>query len=83
MAWCLGIEGNLTPTEKSCLAMIAYHDGRPDGCFPSEQRLAELLNMKQSTFRGHKKALREKGYLTWERRRRQTNVYQIAYRVPF
>ena len=72
----------LTPNERCVLAAIAYHDG-PGTAYPSDKRIIEVtpLRYRGSVFDA-RKGLEKKGRLKWVNGQ-NTNIYAIAYGVPF
>ena len=80
MMRCLGMD-DLTPSEQKTLAAIAYHDG-PGGCYPSLDRIAELLSLTRFDIARYIKALEKKGRLRRRRRPQETSEYEVVYADP-
>ena len=76
----LGVQGmsDLTHAERTVLSVIAWHDG-PGTAFPSMERIAALAGgMHRSTVVEHRKALRDKGRLSWSKGQRGS-IYTVDY----
>ena len=84
MAACLA-KADRTWRERVMLAVVAYHDG-DGGAFPSQERLADMLDMRVSRVNEAIRDLGAKGPLQWEARHgsaRAPNLYKITCGEPF
>lgn len=62
--WAMSRAG-LHPTEKLTLAALAdCHNGQTGACFPSQERLAQVVNVSRSTINRTLFALEERGLIT-------------------
>lgn len=76
MLACLAMS-DLTLAERMVLASVAYFDG-PQGAFPSQARIGEMLGMSPRTVRHHMANLVSKGALK-ARKRQRTSRYTVVY----
>ena len=84
MAACLA-KADLTWRERVMLAVVAYHDG-DGGALPSQERLADMLDMRVSRVNEAIRGPGAKGRFQWEARHgsaRAPNLYKITCGEPF
>src|SRR5271169_2326183 len=78
--WCLMLpiallyNSDLTATELRILSCLLDHRG-PKGCFPGYATIAFETNISDRTVRRCIKALRRKGWINWEIRKKQDGSY--------
>jgi AraC-like DNA-binding protein len=65
---------------KLVLVVLAY-DG--DGGWPSQKALADYCHIAERQVRRHLEVLKDEGYITWRRRRRASNVYELRPDIGF
>ena len=70
---------DLTPTEKTVLAALAYHDGVE--CYPSMETLGNYLRMHRRKISAYLSAIKSKGRVTWKHSQHR-NIYTIHYDNP-
>lgn len=74
-------DGDLSQGAKvtfDAIVMVAkWAQGRTGFCFPSYERLGQIVGRKVRMIGNYLRELRERGYLTWARKQRAPNVYAL------
>ena len=65
------------PTQKLILIVLANYSDEFGQSYPSHKKLTELTNLSLTAIKSNLKALKDIGYVDWEKRNNTSNLYKL------